>query len=170
MKINKPNRKEFTYVQHLDGNAETAFKMLCPVVETKWLRYWDPELVVSDSGVAEPGCYFFTKINDEQTHWVITEHKPQIGFVEMIKITPGKLYIKFTIVVTGQTPKTCLAEIKHTFTSIGDEGEKALNFITEDWYKNRFMAVWENSMNHYLRTGEMLTDEDHLAEMRKLTV
>ena len=89
MKIVPPNRAVRSYTQHLVGPPEAVFPLLCPVREADWIEGWDPLLVVSHSGVAEPDCVFTTAAAPADAIWYITRHEPEDGFVEMLKITPS---------------------------------------------------------------------------------
>ena len=46
-------------MHHPEG-AEQRFPLLCPVREREWLAGWNPTIVHTKSGVAEPGCGFVT--------------------------------------------------------------------------------------------------------------
>ncbi len=55
MKISRPNRITRSYTQSLVAPPEKVMPLLCPVMEAEWIDGWDPVLVLSDSGVVEPG-------------------------------------------------------------------------------------------------------------------
>jgi hypothetical protein len=67
------------------------------VREADWIEGWDPLLVVSVSGVAEPDCAFVTASLPSNALWYLTRHEPGSGFLEMIKITPGVTACRVTI-------------------------------------------------------------------------
>jgi len=68
-------RKEFLWTQDLPAPAERVFPLLCPVQEYDWLPAWRCEMVYSDSGVAEEGCVFTSKITSGET-WLGTRYEP----------------------------------------------------------------------------------------------
>jgi hypothetical protein len=55
MKVMQPCRVTRTYLQKIQAPPEEVFPLLCPVRETEWVRGWDPIVVYSHSGLAEPG-------------------------------------------------------------------------------------------------------------------
>jgi hypothetical protein len=61
MRVTKPNHVTRTFTQQLVAEPSKVFPLLCPVREADWLDGWDPLVVFSQSGVAEPDCVFLTE-------------------------------------------------------------------------------------------------------------
>jgi len=154
MKIVEPNRVTRTYVQHLDAPPDVVFPLLCPVREADWIVGWDPLLVFSKTGVAERDCVFITPAVPASAIWYITRHEPDAGFVEMLKITPGVTACRLTIRLRPVTAG-CEAEITHSHTSLGTDGDAFVASFTDEYYR-QFMQDWEARLNHYLRRGSAL--------------
>lgn len=151
MKIVKPRRARRSYVQRLDGPPAAVFPLLCPVREADWIRGWDPLLVVTESGLAEPDCAFVTSSLPANAVWYVTRHEPDAGFVEMIKITPGVTACRLSIRLRASGGGT-EAEVTYMHTSLGPEGDAFVDAFTADHYAG-LMRDWEARMNHYLRHG-----------------
>lgn len=154
MKIVQPRRATRTYTQHLVAPPATVFPLLCPVREADWVEGWDPRLVVTASGVAEPDCVFTTETGSREAIWYVTRHEPDAGLVEMIKITPGVTACRLTILVRSAAGGS-EADVTYSHTSLGPEGDAFVAAFTEDYYR-RFMQDWEKRINHYLRHGAIL--------------
>lgn len=154
MKIVPPNRAVRRYTQRLLGPPEAVLPLLCPVREADWIEGWDPVLVVSASGVAEPDCVFTTRASPADAIWYITRHEPDRGFVEMLKITPSVTACRLTIQVTGVAGGS-EAVVTYAHTSLGPEGDKFVASFTEEHYRG-FMQDWEARLNHYLTQGSAL--------------
>jgi len=154
MKVVKPNRAVRSYTQHLAGSPEVVFPLLCPVHEADWIQGWDPLLVVSSSGVAEPDCVFTTSATPFDAVWYVTRHEPQHGLVEMVKIAPTVTACRLTIELRA-TAGGCDALVTYAHTSLGPEGDRFVACFTDAHYA-KFMQDWEARINHYLRTGLML--------------
>lgn len=148
MKIVKPIRATRTYTQRLVAEPAAVFPLLCPVREADWIDGWNPPLVISSSGFAEPDCVFTTSAQPNDAIWYVTRHEPAAGFVEMLKITPSvtacRLSIQLRAVGAGSE-----ADITYCHTSLGPEGDKFVESFTEDFYR-QFMLDWESRINHYL--------------------
>ncbi len=157
MRVTAPVRASRTYTQHLIGSPAEVFPLLCPVREADWIEGWDPLLVVSESGVAEPDCVFVTSAEPVDAVWYVTRHEPDTGFVEMLKITPQVTACRLSIQLAA-TPEGCDAEVRYTHTSLGPAGDEFVAAFTEEYY-GEFMRDWESRLNHYLCTGEMLAGE-----------
>lgn len=155
MNVIEPVRASRSYTQHLVGTVEEVFPLLCPVREADWVDGWNPSLVVSSSGIAEPDCVFVTSATPVDAIWYVTRHEPQAGFVEMLKITPGltacRLSIQLRAIEGGSE-----ADVTYCHTSLGPEGDAFVASFTEDYYR-KFMQDWESRLNRYLgsrcRTG-----------------
>ena len=153
MKIVRPQRAQHTYTQRLVAEPAAVFPLLCPVREADWIEGWDPLLVISSSGVAEPDCVFTTKAEPQPAVWYVTRHEP-VEFVEMIKVTPEVTACRLTIRLRAVTGG-CEAEITYTHTSLGLAGDAFVAGFTAEHYLG-FMQDWESRLNHYLRHGTAL--------------
>lgn len=154
MNVHKPNRVTRTYTQHLLGDASRVFSLLCPVREAEWIDGWEPILVLSESGVAEPECVFLTQELPRDAIWYIMQHEPDRCFVEMLKITPELTACKLTVrVVPAGTG--CEATVTYSHTSLGPSGDALIASFTAEKYE-QFMRDWENRMNHFLTHGQAL--------------
>lgn len=154
MHVTKPNRVTRTYTQRLVAGPAEVLPLLCPVREADWIEGWDPVVVFSDSGVAEPDCVFVTRASPADAIWYVTRHEPGSGFVEMLKITPRVTACKLTIQVRAIEGGS-EATITYAHTSLGEAGDAFVASFTEEHY-GQFMRDWEARMNHYLSTGKTL--------------
>ncbi|NTU72240.1 MAG: hypothetical protein HGB10_10555 [Coriobacteriia bacterium] len=154
MQISQPRRVTRTYTQRLTAAPGRVFPLLCPVREADWIEGWDPILVRSESGVAEPDCVFITASDGGDAVWYITRHEPTAGEVEMIKITPDVTACRLLIRLTASAEGTD-AQVTYSHTSLGPAGDEFVEGFTREHYV-RFMQDWESRLNHYLATGRML--------------
>ena len=150
MKIETPYRAERTYVQKYPGHAPQAvFPLLCPVREAEWLPDWDPQVVYTRSGVAEPGCTFLTLQDGRQSIWQIIHHDPENLEVKMVKITPDVTACLLQIVVRPDGKQGSEAQVTYSHTAIGPEGKKLVDEFTEAFYQ-QIMTRWENFLSTHL--------------------
>ena len=156
MEIKAPKRVSHTYTQMIQGKPEDIFPLYCPVEEVHWCEGWDPEVVYTESGANEPDCVFVTREDRMASFWYVTMFDLEKGQVEMIKLTPGVTVSKLEIFIEPVTAETTRAVITYAYTSLGPEGDKVLAQFTRENYETA-MDAWEKAMNHYLKTGQMLT-------------
>ena len=154
MNIRPPNRVTHSYTQHLVAPPAAVFPLLCPVREADWIDGWNPLLVLSQSGLAEPDCVFVTDSRPYDAVWFITRHEPESGFVEMIKITPDVTACKLTIRVRAAGSGS-EADVTYSHTSLGPQGDLFVTSFTAEFYV-QFMREWEDRMNHFLTHGTAL--------------
>ena len=154
MMVSKPVRATRTYKQRLVGPPARVFPLLCPVREAEWIEGWEPQVVFSESGFAEPDCVFLAAADPGHAIWFITRHEPGNGFIEMIKITPAVTACKLTIQLKPSAGGS-EATITYSHTSLGPAGDAFVASFTEEHYR-QFMHDWESRMNHYLTHGTVL--------------
>lgn len=147
------------YTQVIEAAPEVVFPLLCPVREGEWLEGWAErcEVVHSDSGVAEEGCVFRTRAKDgRETVWTVTRHDPGTRVIEFHRVTPGLLATRLALGVDGRPDGRSAVSIAYTLTPLGAEGRRAIEAEWDERSFARDMAWWEQSMNHWLRTGQAL--------------
>ena len=154
MQIREPVRVRRSYTQSLQAEPDAVFPLLCPVREADWVRGWTPELVLSSSGVIEPGCHFTL---EDGSVWIVTRHDPRARIAEMWKLVPGLYTARITLSLSSDGKGGTLAEVVYTWTALSGEGEAFVAERTQPWYA-QFMKEWEHELNHYLRTGDKLAE------------
>ena len=157
--IKEPNRKKHSYVQRLNVSPETVFPLLCPVMEVKWTPGWMPEMVITQSGICEQDCIFITPSEmPSEPHnsiWIVSKYDPANWVLEMYKVAPEHTISKLKISLASESGITTTAQVTYEITALGAAGDKFMEEFTEDWYKG-FMIGWEQAMNYYLSTGELI--------------
>jgi len=156
MNIVKPHRVTRSYTQHLNALPDQVFPLLCPVRESEWVNGWHPRLVATESGVAELDCVFVTAAGPQEAIWMITRHEPENQHLEIIKLIPGIVVGKIVIQLTA-APGGSTAEISYSFTALGPDGDRVVGEFTQEHF-DEFMLTWETELNHFLGTGERLTE------------
>lgn len=157
MRVTQPRRVARTFTQRIAAAPAAVFPLLCPVREADWIEGWDPVVVFSESGVAEPDCVFVTGSGPDSAIWYITRREPD-AFVEMIRITPTVTACRLTIRLEV-VPEGTHATVTYTHTSLGEAGDRFLDGFTQAAYDDA-MRGWEARMNHYLATGALLRDAE----------
>lgn len=148
-----------SYTQRIEAEPDRVFPLLCPVRESDWLDGWidQVEMIHSDSGVAEEGCVFRTRVTGRpETVWMVTRHDPGARVVEFVRVTVGLVATRLTIAVSPRTDGSSAVRITYSLTPLGPEGR---DFVSASYSEDAFrkdMAWWEDSMNHWLRSGGIL--------------
>ena len=156
MKIVQPRRVTRSYSQTIEGSKDDIMPLYCPVKEAEWCAGWNPVVVYSESGLVEPDCVFMTSDDKGVSAWFVTRYEPGKGRVEMVKHTPGITFVKLNIALEQIADKKTRAVVTYSFTALSSDGDRVLETFTEESY-NTMMRAWETAMNHYLKTGELLT-------------
>lgn len=145
-----------TYTQTIRASKDEIFPLLCPVREKEWLAGWNYEMVYSESGIAEKGCIFKThEVKKDDTIWFIDHFDIDNYKIIFIRITPSRSLAQMELTLKEETPEITKSIIKYTITALSDAGEK---YIEQDFTENfiQYMKWWEKSLNHYLKTGNLL--------------
>jgi len=159
MRVEKPCRVSRCFTQHLCAPADEVFPLLCPIREMEWVKDWRPKLVVTESGVAEPGCIFVTPGVPEDALWLMRVHDPVDHRLEIIKIIPGMVIGTITVALSADGESACTANINYAYTALSAHGERAIGEFTDEHFRG-FMKTWETELNHYLRTGDKLVSSE----------
>ena len=158
MRIEQPNRVSRSYTQHLEAPPAKVFPLLCPVRETEWVNDWRPKLVISGSGLAEPGCVFVTPGIPDDAVWLMTVYDMKKHRLEIIKFIPGMVIGTISVGLAADGKDRCTADITYAYTSLSDHGDLALEEFTPAHFES-FMRTWETELNHFLRTGGKLPQD-----------
>ncbi len=153
------NRITQSHRQTIFASPEKVFPLLCPVREADWLDGWQYNMVYSESGLVEPGAVFTTPHHDdEETTWVVTKHDRENFLVEFVRFTPGSRTCCLYIRVAQKNSNESYVDISYTYTAVSQHGNDFIESFTEASFQHS-MKFWEDAMNHYLQTDEMLPKE-----------
>jgi len=155
--------------QHIEARPASVFPLLCPVREAEWLDGWidELELVHSASGLAEDGCVFRTRVPGRpETVWMITRHDPVQRLVEFFRVTTGLVATRLSIEVEARADDSSSVRITYTYTPLSPAGRAFMRDNHSDEAFRNDMAWWQDSMNHWLRSGEILRSPAHRSGSR----
>jgi hypothetical protein len=145
-----------TYRQTIDAPPDVVFPLLCPVRETEWLDGWEYTMIYSVSGLVEEGAVFTTSNpGEEDTVWIVTCHDRGARLVEFARFTPGSKTCVLRIAVAPCGDARSHVDVSYTYTSTTPLG----NAFLDGWTEQAFLGAvvfWEQSMNHFLKTGDRL--------------
>ena len=138
----------------ISAPVDKVFPLLCPVREYDWIPQWQCEIIYTDSGVAELGCVFSTRLNDglDKEIWVVSHYEPgqQISFVR----TGPNTTIRFQVTLTPAGNKTTIRWYQE-ITSLNSSGDQVLAESTKQDYHARMTAL-NKMLDHYLQNGVAL--------------
>ena len=146
---------EFT--QTNDAPPEKVFPLLCPVRETDWIPGWQYRLIYSESGVAEDGCVFTTpNETGPESVWLCTLYDPAAYTIAYAWVQPGMVAAQLRISLAPAPEAKTSARIRYVYTALSSAGNAELERFTPEWFQKK-MQSWESAINHYLRTGKLIT-------------
>ena len=155
MRIEKPKRVSRSFTQHLCAPPDRVFPLLCPVRETEWVNDWRPRLVISASGLAEPGCIFVTPGIPEAAVWLMTDYDTERHWLRIVKVIPEMVIGTIQVGLTADGEDACTADITSSYTSLSPHGDRAIHEFTKAHFES-FMRTWEAELNHFLEHGTKL--------------
>lgn len=155
MRIEKPKRVSRSFTQHLCAPPDRVFPLLCPVRETEWVNDWRPRLVISESGLAEPGCIFVTPGIPDDAVWLMTEYDTERHRLLIVKLIPEIVIGTISVELASGDTDACVAHITYSYTSLSPQGDVALDEFSTEHFES-FMRTWEAELNHFLEHGSML--------------
>ena len=161
------------FIQNNPATRERVFPLLCPVREADWIPGWRYRLIYSDTGVAERGCVFTTQDptvesakyssrtsehdpETPETTWICTEYDPAAFGIAYIWIKPGRVVTELRIQRERSNDGQTRSHIWFRYTGLSPEGNREVEAYNRSWFEAK-MRGWETAINHYLRTGEMIS-------------
>ncbi len=87
--------------------------------------------------------------------WIVTRHDPARRAVEFTRFTHGSRVCVLRIAVRPRDEGRSLVDITYTYTGISPAGCAFVDAFTEQSFLGA-VTFWEQSMNHWLATGERL--------------
>jgi hypothetical protein len=152
----KASRITRQYRQTIHAAPDVVFPLLCPIREAEWLDGWRYTMLFSQSGLVEEGAVFTTPGDgEEDTVWIVTRHDRARLVVEFTRFTPASRVCVLQIAVAPHVQGQSLVDIIYMYTSVAEAGNAFLERLTEESFLGA-MTFWEDSMNHWLATGERL--------------
>lgn len=151
-----PKRFVREHRYHLVAPREEVFPLLCPVREYDWIHGWVCEMVYSDSGVAENNCIFKTEFPHGlgEGTWVVSKHDKEDFRIEFVIVYPGMAVEKLDVRLEARDNGSTI-HWHRTYTGLSADGNRILEQLTGELLD--MMMRWTNdSLNHYLSTGQML--------------
>lgn len=144
------------YRQTIEAPPDVVFPLLCPVREAEWLDGWAFTMIYSASGLVEDGAVFATSDSGEpETVWIVTRHDRAARLVEFARFTPDSRTCVLRIAVSPSGDTRSHVDVSYAYTSIAPRGNQFLQGWTEETFRDA-MVFWEQSMNHFLKTGDRL--------------
>lgn len=150
-----------TYCQTIHADPPAVHALICPVREAEWLDGWRYDLLYSATGLIEEGCVFTSRNEGEaDTIWLVTQRDDDRYLTTFVRLTPGSRVGRLTICIRPAGPQRSSVAITYVFTALNEAGNRFVeNFTQTNFAKD--MQFWEASMNHYLKTGKKLENENY---------
>lgn len=154
----KAERISKTSLITLNAPLKSVFPLFGPVKEKEWAAGWEPQVLYLTADLIEEHMVFKTQSHhghEPDSTWTVSKYNPDQAFVEYTVFAPERLWwitIQCRDAVAGGTTE---AEITYTYTGLTEKGN-AINQRALETMFRRDLKDWEESINHYLNTGERL--------------
>ena len=147
-----------TSIITLNAPLSKVFPLFGPIREKEWAAGWNPQLIYSITNFVEEHMVFRTQSShghEPDYTWIISRYNPDQSFIEYTVFTHERLWWITIQCHEGITGDTTEAEITYTYTGLTEKGN-AINARALDMMYHQDLMDWEESINHYLKTGERL--------------
>ncbi len=153
----KAERVTRTATISLRSGIDRVFPLFGAIKEKRWADGWNPVILYPASGDLEAGMVFVTEGSDADEPvyaWIVSAYQPQRHFVEYTVSTANRIWV-ITIRCGAPSALETEASVTYTFTGLNQLGnERNRSHIARMFAKN--LVDWEEAINHYLSTGELL--------------
>jgi hypothetical protein len=142
----------------LNSDIETVFPLFGAIEEKKWAEGWNPIPVYPRSEKLEAGMVFLTEGNNDgesEYVWIVATYQPERHRVEYIVSTANRIWV-IAVECTALSAFGTEARVTYTFTGLNPRGNELNREHIERMFA-RNLADWEEAINYFLRTGELLS-------------
>ena len=156
MEESKGKRVVEDYTGRVEASPDKVFPLLCPIREYDWIDGWACDMIYSESGFAENNCIFKSEFaSGIEATWVTTRRDDHNFAFEFVIFFPGLAVAKMDISLEENEDGTTAMRWVRTLTSITENGDQLLDHTSGEPFRQRMDWLYK-SLNHYLKTGEML--------------
>ena len=120
------------------------------MLEYDWLDDWSCQMLYSESGVAEEGCAFRTKIQVGE-NWICTRYEPPLAIQYVIWLKVG--WMVLDIQLAPRDDGTTDVQWRRTFTATKPLGRKLIGKMTDEQITAQMKATHEQAVT-YLQQQE----------------
>lgn len=142
------------YTMQIAAKPAVVFPLLCPEREKEWLDGWAYEMIYSQSGFAEQGCAFKTKLLPEgEAYWLMTRHIPPHE-AEYVRFVTGKMFVALSFKLAERDGGTAM-DMEYTYTAVTEKGNEFVAGQADAGFE-MIRKRMENSLGYFINTGKML--------------
>ena len=152
MKIREPHRATRHGSFELRQAADVVFPLFCPVREGEWLESWNPGVIYSNTGVAEPECVFTSPDRYGSAMWLVSHYDPAARAIHMVKIAPELTACLLKIGVRTLSESGSEVSVTYSHTAISPAGKEFVDGFSEAAY-SRIMAHWKAALEYFFEHG-----------------
>lgn len=144
------------FTMHVSATPDKVFPLLCPVREYDWIETWKCEMINSRSGFAELDCVFKTRHGEVEDLWTVSRYEPN----EMIEFVVSSAFriIRYRFSLSPDGADKAAVFIEQVVTALNANGESSI----EEPEFTLHMKILEAMLNHFLVTGEMISNREAL--------
>jgi len=138
-------RRVFTYTGTVPAPPDQVFPLLCPVLEYEWIDGWSCSMKYSESGVAEQGCAFSTRIQIGE-NWICSKYNPPTAIQYVVWLKVGWMVLDLSLTDLGDG--TTELHWQRTFTATKPLGRKMIGKMSEEQITREMKEVHDQLVAH----------------------
>ena len=133
-----------------------VFPLFGPIEERKWADGWDPIVIHPVEGHFEEGMVFKTRATNKQEDWYYWVLSCWWEFV-IIQYQIHSANRVWTIFIECQstTKTSSTMKITYNYTGLNEIGDLLNNEALNEMFTSN-LKDWEQSLNHFIKTGKCL--------------
>ena len=152
MEVGNPHRATRHGSFQLRQGTDVVFPLFCPVREQEWLESWNPGVVYSNTGVAEPERAFTSFGGYRSATWLVSHYDPSARVIHMVNVSPELTACPLKIAVRPVSPADAEVSVTYSHTALSPGGEEFVEKFPEAAY-SRIMAHSKTSLEHFFEHG-----------------
>lgn len=155
----RQNRERLTRraSMHLTSPVARVFPLFGPLREKEWAWGWQPEVLYCDSPLVEERMIFRTTGVDGDYTWVVNRFAPNEYRVEYSVHTTNRIW--FIDVCCEAKGDSTIATVTYSYTALTEAGRDLNRQALDEMFRHD-LKDWQEAIEHYLATGQILRPEN----------
>ena len=148
----------------LEGGLQQVFPLFGPVKEKEWAEGWNPQMVLPYPDLVEEHMVFQTQSGHPEdpspATWIVSKYDPDHWLIEYTVFTQARIWWISIKCLEEERAARTNGTIKYTYLGLNEEANRLNQAALERMFRQD-LKDWERAINHYLKTGTILSHSHH---------
>lgn len=137
----------------LDAPCRTVFPLFTADGERLWAAGWNPEIL--SGGVGRGSVFRTLHADGQETVWVVTEYRPELGRASYARIAQGSNMGLVDVRCEDTAHAGSRITVTYTLTALSPQGAEFVNHFLGERHFSDFIQEWKDALDALLKSGKL---------------